>query len=147
MTETKRFFFLFFSFHPRTSLFLFLKCVSYQGDSFLWFRKTWLFYPRMLLESFNVSISSGHGSLSWCVVVTLWFVLLNTSAQKAKCTYDTIGRRFYCVLLNLIHAYPLFCSHLVNMAQVLVIFLHRILYGVIPLFEITTCAYFPLLVS
>ncbi|CAO3699533.1 unnamed protein product [Rhizopus stolonifer] len=37
--------------------------------------------------------------------------------------------------------------HLVNMAQVLVLGVHRFLYGIIPLFEISTCAYFPLLVS
>ncbi|KAI8342038.1 hypothetical protein BC941DRAFT_178534 [Chlamydoabsidia padenii] len=37
--------------------------------------------------------------------------------------------------------------HLMNMFQVVVILLHRILLGIIPLFEITTCAYFPLLVS
>ncbi|KAI8338277.1 hypothetical protein BC941DRAFT_425141 [Chlamydoabsidia padenii] len=37
--------------------------------------------------------------------------------------------------------------HLVNMAQVVVIFFHRLLYGIIPLFEITTCAFFPVLVS
>ncbi|KAG1441486.1 hypothetical protein G6F56_011458 [Rhizopus delemar] len=33
------------------------------------------------------------------------------------------------------------------MAQVLVLGVHRFLYGIIPLFEISTCAYFPLLVS
>ncbi|KAI8646502.1 hypothetical protein BD408DRAFT_410339 [Parasitella parasitica] len=37
--------------------------------------------------------------------------------------------------------------HLVNLAQVSVFFIHRVLYGIIPLFEIKTCAYFPLLVS
>ncbi|KAI8072216.1 uncharacterized protein B0P05DRAFT_549359 [Gilbertella persicaria] len=37
--------------------------------------------------------------------------------------------------------------HLVNLAQVTVFLVHRILYGIIPLFEIQTCAYFPLLVS
>lgn len=37
--------------------------------------------------------------------------------------------------------------HLVNLAQVSVLFIHRVLYGIIPLFEIKTCAYFPLLVS
>jgi hypothetical protein len=33
------------------------------------------------------------------------------------------------------------------MAQVIVLCVHRFLYGIIPLFEISTCAYFPLLVS
>ncbi|KAI9316859.1 hypothetical protein BX666DRAFT_1947539 [Dichotomocladium elegans] len=37
--------------------------------------------------------------------------------------------------------------HLVNIAQVVVLLIHRFLYGIIPLFEISTCAYFPLLVS
>ncbi|KAI8388272.1 uncharacterized protein BYT42DRAFT_559540 [Radiomyces spectabilis] len=37
--------------------------------------------------------------------------------------------------------------HLANIAQVVVFFVHRFLYGLIPLFEITTCAYYPLLVS
>lgn len=37
--------------------------------------------------------------------------------------------------------------HLVNMAQVVVFCVHRFLYGIIPLFEVKTCAYFPLLVS
>jgi hypothetical protein len=39
------------------------------------------------------------------------------------------------------------CSHLVNIAQVVVFFIYRFLYGLIPLFEISTCAYYPLLVS
>lgn len=38
-------------------------------------------------------------------------------------------------------------SHIVNMAQVAVLCVHRFLYGIIPLFEISTCIYFPLLVS
>lgn len=38
-------------------------------------------------------------------------------------------------------------SHLVNIAQVVVFFIYRFLYGLIPLFEISTCAYYPLLVS
>ncbi|KAI8890801.1 hypothetical protein K501DRAFT_167784 [Backusella circina FSU 941] len=37
--------------------------------------------------------------------------------------------------------------HLVNIAQVTVFFIHRLLYGIIPMFEISTCAFFPLLVS
>ncbi|KAI7855797.1 hypothetical protein BDC45DRAFT_504756 [Circinella umbellata] len=37
--------------------------------------------------------------------------------------------------------------HIANMAQVAVFLLHKILYGIIPLFEISTCAYFPLLIS
>ncbi|CDH60849.1 hypothetical protein RO3G_05247 [Lichtheimia corymbifera JMRC:FSU:9682] len=37
--------------------------------------------------------------------------------------------------------------HIVNMAQVAVLCIHRFLYGIIPLFEISTCIYFPLLVS
>lgn len=41
----------------------------------------------------------------------------------------------------------LYFSHLVNIAQVSVFFIHRVLYGIIPLFEIKTCAYFPLLIS
>ncbi|CAO3652913.1 unnamed protein product [Mucor fragilis] len=37
--------------------------------------------------------------------------------------------------------------HLMNIAQVVVLFIHRFLYGLVPLFEITTCAFWPLLVS
>ncbi|SAL96721.1 hypothetical protein [Absidia glauca] len=37
--------------------------------------------------------------------------------------------------------------HLVNISQVVVFFIYRFLYGLIPLFEIATCAYYPLLVS
>ncbi|KAI8063268.1 hypothetical protein BC940DRAFT_307504 [Gongronella butleri] len=37
--------------------------------------------------------------------------------------------------------------HLVNIAQVVVFMIYRFLYGLIPLFEVTTCAYYPLLVS
>ncbi|KAI9029708.1 hypothetical protein CLU79DRAFT_735610 [Phycomyces nitens] len=37
--------------------------------------------------------------------------------------------------------------HLVNLGQISVFFIHRFLFGLIPLFEITTCAFFPLLIS
>lgn len=37
--------------------------------------------------------------------------------------------------------------HLLNLAQVVVLFIHRLIYGCIPLFEITNCAIFPFLVS
>lgn len=37
--------------------------------------------------------------------------------------------------------------HLLNLGQVTVFLIHRFLYGIIPLFEVSTCAYFPLLVS
>ena len=40
-----------------------------------------------------------------------------------------------------------FFSHLMNMVQVFVLFIHRFIYGIIPLFEITTCVFWPLLVS
>ncbi|KAI8981983.1 hypothetical protein BDF20DRAFT_864400 [Mycotypha africana] len=37
--------------------------------------------------------------------------------------------------------------HLMNMTQVVVLCIHRFVYGLVPLFEITTCAFWPLLVS
>ncbi|CAO3697953.1 hypothetical protein G6F70_002725 [Rhizopus microsporus] len=37
--------------------------------------------------------------------------------------------------------------HLINIAQVIVLFIHRFIYGLVPVFEITTCAFWPLLVS
>ncbi|CAO3643364.1 unnamed protein product [Mucor hiemalis] len=37
--------------------------------------------------------------------------------------------------------------HLMNMAQVVVLFIHRLLFGIVPVFEVTTCVFWPLLVS
>ncbi|KAI9471814.1 MAG: hypothetical protein EXX96DRAFT_581792 [Benjaminiella poitrasii] len=37
--------------------------------------------------------------------------------------------------------------HLMNIAQVVILFVHRFIFGVIPLFEIKTCSFWPLLVS
>ncbi|KAJ8660111.1 hypothetical protein O0I10_003970 [Lichtheimia ornata] len=37
--------------------------------------------------------------------------------------------------------------HCVNIAQVVILGVHRFLYGIIPIFEITTCDYYPLLIS
>ncbi|KAI9315217.1 hypothetical protein BX666DRAFT_369072 [Dichotomocladium elegans] len=37
--------------------------------------------------------------------------------------------------------------HLVNTIQVVILMVDRTLYGIIPLFEIHTCAFFPLLIS
>ncbi|KAI7869529.1 hypothetical protein BDF14DRAFT_1782366 [Spinellus fusiger] len=37
--------------------------------------------------------------------------------------------------------------HLVNLLQISVLFVHRFIFGLVPLFEITTCAFFPLLIS
>lgn len=34
-----------------------------------------------------------------------------------------------------------------NMGQVVVLFIHRFIYGLVPLFELTTCSFWPLLVS
>ncbi|KAI8393905.1 uncharacterized protein BYT42DRAFT_552615 [Radiomyces spectabilis] len=37
--------------------------------------------------------------------------------------------------------------HIVNMTQVAVFFVHRLIFGLIPLFELSACAIFPLLIS
>ncbi|KAI9486303.1 MAG: hypothetical protein EXX96DRAFT_548580 [Benjaminiella poitrasii] len=37
--------------------------------------------------------------------------------------------------------------HLMNIGQVVILFIHRFIYGLVPLFEITTCAFWPFLVS
>ncbi|KAI9260140.1 hypothetical protein BY458DRAFT_516684 [Sporodiniella umbellata] len=37
--------------------------------------------------------------------------------------------------------------HLVNISQVVVLFVHRFIFGLVPVFEITTCRFWPLLVS
>lgn len=37
--------------------------------------------------------------------------------------------------------------HLINIAQVVVLLIHRFIFGIVPVFEITTCRFWPLLVS
>ncbi|CAO3678109.1 unnamed protein product [Rhizopus stolonifer] len=37
--------------------------------------------------------------------------------------------------------------HLINISQVVVLFIHRFIFGIVPVFEITTCRFWPLLVS
>ncbi|KAG1443256.1 hypothetical protein G6F56_010740 [Rhizopus delemar] len=37
--------------------------------------------------------------------------------------------------------------HLINISQVVVLFIHRFIFGIVPVFEITTCKFWPLLVS
>ncbi|KAI8582568.1 hypothetical protein K450DRAFT_292817 [Umbelopsis ramanniana AG] len=50
-------------------------------------------------------------------------------------------------VLDRINMILMFIVHLINLAQVTVLFIHRLVYGCIPLFEIASCSIFPFLVS
>lgn len=59
----------------------------------------------------------------------------------------TRGKMYVSFFVSCSSLFIIITRHIVNMAQVIVLCIHRFLYGIIPLFEISTCIYFPLLVS
>ena len=84
-------------------------------------------------------------------MIGMWIAVVVAMRNFSVCLRQyrrTRGKMYIYPNVDHFNAYIDFSfSHIANMAQVAVFWIHRILYGIIPLFEIETCAYFPLLIS
>lgn len=75
-----------------------------------------------------------------------WVYLLRTMEKNSRHHVSVHLIPYFTAPYRTPHSPSIF-SHLVNLAQVVVVGIHRSIYGILPIFEVESCAIFPFLVS